>query len=305
MKPTELVYSSHDRCEYLHRDWIVERALRSWTNKTLFYLPFSSGQQGDQEYSWGTFSGYLDRFRQYGLEPRSMIWSESMSQEDADRCFRWLSESEVVILGGGSTAIGLRRYDGLGERFFNDPERMLRALKDRRARGLLTVGFSSGADQLCEWSCDFDDPVHCYGRVRQVITRLHHDWGGEGQVQELVRRHPECLVFGLPNDSGIAVEEGVTGRGHHWQRLRFVVDASWDRPEDQWHIKTRQGLRVLHRYADGREWKFNDGDTLVRVFHADGGQEAWIGLPHLPVYLGYLDQEPTGFHSLEEIVASR
>ena len=29
------------------------------------------------------------------------------------------------------------------------------------------------------------------------------------------------------------------------------------------------------------------------------------GLPHLPVYLGYLDQESTPYRSFEELIASR
>ena len=64
MKPTTLIYSSHNRCDYLHREWIVQRALESWDNKTVFYIPFSMGRYDQQEYSWGTFRWYFDFFRQ-------------------------------------------------------------------------------------------------------------------------------------------------------------------------------------------------------------------------------------------------
>jgi hypothetical protein len=305
MKPTELIYSSHDRCEYLHREWIVQRALESPTNKTIFYLPFSSGSDGDQQYSWGTFSRYLDRFRPFGLEPRTMIFSDDLSRGEQERFFQWLAGSEVVILGGGSTVVGLKRYALMGERLHGDPERVIRVLRERRARGLLTVGFSSGADQLSEWSCDLDDPVRCYGIVRQVIARLHFEHGGEDKVAQLVQSHPDCLGFGLPNDSGIAVNEGTTPAGTFWQYLQFITDNSWDRPEDQWHIKTRQGVKIEHRYPDGRDWKLNGGDAMLRVIYADGKQEAWIKLPHVPRFVHYWTVELTPFETVDEILAGR
>ena len=90
MRPTEFVYSAHDRCEHIHRDWIVQRALESGDNKTILYLPVSSGARADQEYSWGTFSWYFDRFRGYGLEPRTFIFHDGMSRDDAQRFFDWL-----------------------------------------------------------------------------------------------------------------------------------------------------------------------------------------------------------------------
>src|SRR5512137_2351445 len=98
MMATELIYSAHDRCEHIHRDWLVQRALESWTNKTILYLPMSSGERGDQEYSWGTFSWYFDRFREWGLDPRVFFWDDGLSQQDAQALFDVLRGSQVVIL---------------------------------------------------------------------------------------------------------------------------------------------------------------------------------------------------------------
>jgi hypothetical protein len=41
MRPTALVYSSHDRCEYIHREFIIKRALENPDNKTIFHLSMS------------------------------------------------------------------------------------------------------------------------------------------------------------------------------------------------------------------------------------------------------------------------
>lgn len=304
MKPTELVYSSHDRCEHIHRDWIVQRALESWHNKTLLYLPMSSGARGDQEYSWGTFSGYLDRFRPWGLEPRTFFYDEGLGRGDAQLFFDWLQSAEVVILGGGRVSTGLERYRALGERYFGAPNAFVETLRARRAEGKLTVGFSAGAAQLCAYGCDGIDD-RCLGLIAEVVVTLHHDHAALGHLQHLARVHPGCLVFGLPNDAGIAVAEGTTGRENRWQHIEFITDQSWDKPEDHWHIKTRQGLKIEHPYADGRDWKFESGDRLVRVFYRDDGWEAWIKRPEFPVYLEYGSQQPTGYASAEDILRDR
>jgi hypothetical protein len=303
MQPTELIYSSHERCEHLHRDWLVQRALESWTNKTLLYVPFSSGARGDQEYSWGTFSWYLDRFRGFGLEPRVFFWDDHLRREDVDRFFGWLYHSQVVILGGGRTDTGLRRFWELGDRWLGDGGKFLRVLRERQARGFLTAGFSAGADQLAQYSCD--GLGACLGLSRNVIVQLHYDHSRAGHLEWLARQKPDCHVFGLPNDSGIAVNQGTTAHGNLWQMIRFVVDRSWDKPEDQHHIKTRQGLKIVHRYADGREWVYDAGDSLLRVIFPDGvHQRAWIGSPHQPSLVDYWTQQPTGLHSFDEVLAS-
>jgi len=303
MIPTELVYSSHDRCEHIHRDWIVQRALESWDNKTLLYLPCSSVTRENQEYSWGTFSWYLDRFRQYGLEPRHFFYEENLRREDVQVFFDWLRYSQVVILGGGRTTLGMDRYRTLGGRYFGNPEAFVQTLWARQAQGLLTVGFSAGAAQLCEHSCDEDVPT--FGLIAKTVVTLHHDPAARGYLEHLTHRNPDCLVFGLPNDSGIAVERGFTGQGHYWQLVQFITDCSWDKPEDHHHIKTRQGIRIEHRYLDGREWRFNGGDVLLRVFYKGDGWEGWIKRPEVPVFHEYGTQRECGYRSVEEILGSR
>jgi hypothetical protein len=305
MKATELIYSAHDRCEHIHRDWLVERALESWTNKTIFYLPMSSGAQGDQEYSWGTFSWYFDRFREYGLEPRTFMWADDLGREHAELFFDWLLHSEVVVLGGGKTSTGMDRYRAMGGIHFGDPDAFVNALRTRQAAGMLTAGFSAGADQLAERSCDNLAPM--FGLVWKTIVRLHYEPAGEGHLAYMARENPDCLVFGLPNDSGLASACGRTTQGNSWQHLQFVVDSTWDRAADQHHIKTRWDppVKIEHRYEDGRRWGFNGGDILLRVFYRGGGTDAWIKRPEVSTFIDYRTQRETHYRSIEEILRDR
>ncbi len=306
MTHTELVYSSHDRCEYLHREWLVQRALERPDDKSLLYLPISSGARPSQEYSWGTFSGYLDRFREWGLEPRCFFWEEGLRREDVQLFFDWLRHSAVVILGGGRTLTGMERYRDLGGRFFGNADAFVQTLWARHEAGLLTAGFSAGADQLCQYSCDGDDGFPpMFGLVHDVVVQLHYEPSRAEHVRHMARRFPGCLCFGLPNDSGIAANQGRTEHGNTWQLLQFVTDNSWDRPEDQHHIKTRQGVKIEHAYADGRAWGFNGGDVLLRVFYGDGSWEAWIKRPEVPRFHAYGSQQETGWTSMEDILRDR
>jgi hypothetical protein len=61
MKPTAFVYSSHERCEYIHKDWIVQRALESSDNKTLLHLPWSQNARDQQDWDYGTFEYFYRR----------------------------------------------------------------------------------------------------------------------------------------------------------------------------------------------------------------------------------------------------
>jgi hypothetical protein len=113
-------------------------------------------------------------------------------------------------------------------------------------------------------------------------------------------------VVGLPNDSGIAVNQGRTPRGARWQFIRFITDESWDRAEDQFHIKTRHGVRIEHRGPDGRDWKFNGGDVLVRILRdGDPRGEAYAAGPHYPGYIDFHSGEPTGIDDHERLIAER
>lgn len=305
MMATELIYSAHDRCEHLHRDWLVQRALESWTNKTILYLPMSSGDRGDQEYSWGTFSWYFDRFRDWGLEPRTFFWADELQQEHAQLFFDWLRYSEVVILGGGRTSTGMERYQAMGAKHFGTPDAFAETLRARQAQGMLTAGFSAGADQLAERSGDNLAPM--FGLVWKTIVRLHYEPAGEAHIAWLARENPDCLVFGLPNDSGLAHCTGRTAQGNTWQHIQFVVDTTWDRPQDQMHIKTRwdPAIKIEHRYSDGRHWGFNGGDVLLRVFYRNGGVDTFIKRPDVETYYDYRTQRETHYRSMDEILRDR
>jgi len=112
------------------------------------------------------------------------------------------------------------------------------------------------------------------------------------------------MVFGLPNDSGLAVAEGRTHWGNVWQLIETIVDTSWDKPDDAWHIKTRQGVEVQHHYPDGRHWVLRNGDQILRVFHDDGGMEAFIVRPFSPIK-EYWSQHDTAFANIDHILWER
>jgi len=304
MKPTALIYSSHNRCEYIHRYWLVERALESHDNKTILYLPMSMGRYDQQEYSWGTFRWYFDRFRQWGLDARTFFWNEDMSDNDVEIFFHMVQNSEVVILGGGSSYLGFERYNGLGARYNGDYDFFNKLLHQRQARGLLTAGFSAGAIQLGDaWEHDTDHK--CYGLIYNVATRLHHEWGAEDSLQEMARQLPHCLCFGLPNDSGIASNQGVLPSNNMWQVLQFIIDNSWDLPNDGFHIKTRQGLKIDHFYRDGRKWVFNGGDVVVRAISPDYlYQGTWIIPAGTSTVIDYWTQQVTGYRDIPHILGS-
>ena len=135
MLGTSLVYSSHDRSPYLHREFIVERALKGW-NKRVLFLPMSETPQNGsererQDFSWGSFQWYFERFRQYGLDPVSFYWSSSLNRSDLDYLWHLLWSSDVVILGGDSVT-GIRRYKELGLSVRRQRGQFGRILHERR-----------------------------------------------------------------------------------------------------------------------------------------------------------------------------
>ena len=303
LNPTALIYSSHNRCDYLHRHWIVQRALDHPHNKSVLYLPFGMESHESQDFSWGTFKWYFDQFVPYGLNPMVFFWNDNLSRHDAEQFFNMVEHAEVVILGGGAVSVGFERYDAMGGYFFNDYDRFRNYLYQRQERGKLTVGFSAGAAQLGD-VCDHDDYHRCYALIHNVTTSLHHDWGREGDLRHLALKFPGHLAFGLPNDAGIASNQGFLPSGNKWQILQFIIDNSWDFPEDSVHIKTRQGMGIEHFYHDGRHWTFHGGDILIRFFSPDYSyQGTWIRRPHHPSLLDYWSQSPSGFVNIDHIMA--
>lgn len=311
MRGTALIYSSHNRCEYIHNDLIVQRALQGRDNKRILFVPMSETPQNGsdterQEFSWGTFRWYFDNFAKYGLQYFPFYWTRGLRKPDVDLFWGYLFSSEVVVLGGGNTRTGMQRFRELGARFEGNPEKMASVLHERQQRGLLTVGYSAGADQLCEnvLSSAFrhvPDP-RGFGLARNVMVTLHHEHSRNEDLAIMAGRNPRCMVFGLPNDSGIEVDQGVLSSGNSWQVIRFVIDNSWPFPNEAFHIKTKFGEKIEHIGPDGRHWAFNGDDMLVRVQSPDGGfHEAWMVLGGRLVH--YWSREPSRYGSITEILA--
>lgn len=310
MKPTVLVYSAHSRCNLIHNDWIVQRALAG--NRRLLFLPFSERPSGGDEIArqagaWDRFRWFFDFYRGYGLEAAPFYWSSRLERADVEVLLEMMADSEVVLLGGGNPWLGRARLRGLGRDFFDDGDRLPRVLRERRERGLLTAGFSAGADQLGEhMSNEIEngaDDDRGFGLARQVISVNHYEAGRAGALQAIAHQFGNALAFGLPNDSGLAIEDGWLHSGRRWQLIEMIIDTTWDRPEDQFHIKTRQGEKIHHFYADGRHWAFGGGDRLMRLEGQDGRQETLILPAGGGPAIDYWAQVPTGLASIEAILA--
>ncbi len=303
IKPTALIYSSHDRCEYLHRQWIIDRALESHDNKTIIYLPLSMVKQNDQEYSYNTFKWYFQQFEQYGLHHEVFHYNQEVTKEAVEILFEKISNYQVVILGGGRTTTGFEQMNNLGVIAGGD-YRMIKELFHKRQReGKLTVGFSAGAMQLAD--ANYEGYHEPYSLINNVLATLHHEESRNNELYNLAKRYPHCLTFGLPNDSGIAANQGYLPSGNKYQILQLITDKSWDKPEDQFHIKTRYGQGIEHIYADGRHWKFLGGEIIIRVFSPDYTfQGTWIIQPNSNVVWDYWSQSPSIFHNIEHILNS-
>jgi len=308
MLPTAIVYSSHNRCNYINNDWIVQRALRG--NKNILYLPMSEGvSDGDeytrQEYNWSKFSWFFDFYRQYGLHAFPFYWNSNLSENDVDSLFESLSSCEAVILGGGNPWTGYERYTGLGHKFYGDSDAFNKVLHQRQAKGLLTVGYSAGADQLCQYmasTVDENNVIQGFALCRNIMAISHYDHGKENYLMSLATRFKHCMLFGLPNDSALAVNQGFLKSGNIWQVIRLITDCSWDRMEDRHHIKTLHGMLIQHYYPDGRQWAFNGGDVIIRIQSVDGGyNKAFIMFPNGRT-IDHWTQKQVEYGSIEQIL---
>ncbi|MDP3273976.1 MAG: Type 1 glutamine amidotransferase-like domain-containing protein [Deltaproteobacteria bacterium] len=312
MRGTALVYSSHNRGDHIHNDFIVQRALRGTDNKRILFLPISETVQNGseterQDFSWGTFRWYFDFYEKHGLEYFPFYWRSTLRREDVDKLWYELANAEVVILGGGHSVTGLRRYKELGARFADGEwGKFGRLLHERQRQGKLTVGFSAGADQLCETlfreSYDVGGDNSGFGLVRNVMCTLHHDPSRDSDLAHAARRNPHFMIFGLPNDAGLLVDQGVLPSGLWWQVIRFVIDKSWPIESDYWHIRTRRGAKIDHFGKDGNHWGFGEGDYMVRIQSPDNRlQEAWMIVGGEVVHYG--TRQPSRYRSISEILA--
>ena len=309
MLGTALIYSSHNRSDYIHDHFIVQRALRG--NHRILFLPMSETIQNGsemerQEYSWGTFRWYFDFFKKYGLEYTPFYWRSNLSKRDVDYLWYQLATAEVVILGGGNSYNGLERYKRLGAEFDGEWGKFGRLLHERQQRKMLTVGFSAGADQLGQtlFRASYGSAGHndAFGLVRNTMCTLHHDPSRDEDLIDAARQFPHCMMFGLPNDAGLNVDQGVLPSGNWWQAIEFVVDGSWDDPKDQFHIRTRQGAGIEHFSRDGRRLTFRGGERMLRIQSGDNRfQEAWFTNQGRLIHYGTL--RPSSFSNFGQILA--
>jgi hypothetical protein len=266
----------------------------------------SESAVSSQEFSYGNFRWFFEQYSHLGLEFTPFYFRPELSHHDLDVLWSYLYHSEVVVLGGGHSYTGLERYKSLGARYDGEWGKFGRILHERQQRGLMTVGFSAGADQLGQ---RLYRAVHngghneAFGMARDVMTKLHHDSAENGDLAWAAHRFPRERVFGLPNDSGLFVDQGVTPGGNLWQAIEFVIDNSWDDPTEEFHVKTRQGAKIEHFFPDGRHWSFGGGDHLVRIRSADFGfDESWI-LSHGQV-IHYGSNARDGYAGIEHLIAA-
>lgn len=306
MNGTVFIYSSHDRGHYLHERFLAGKALGGWANKRILFLTMSDRPES-QDYSWGNFRWFLDQYRHAGLEAVPFFWSPHLSKWDVDQLWDHLANAEVVVLGGGHSLTGLQRYKNLGAQFDGEWGKFGRLLHERQQRGLFTVGFSAGADQLGErlWRSVKTGPAFNdgFGLARNVMCTVHHEPDQNGELAWGARQFPRERIFGLPNDSGLHLSQGRTPRGLQYQVIEFVIDNSWDDPSDGFHIKTRSGAKIDHFYPDGRHWSFGGSDHLVRIRSDDYGfDESWIVSQGVVVHYGSHARD--GYHGVEHLIAA-
>ena len=310
MNPTCLVYSSHDRCNLIHDEWIVQRALHG--NKRILFLPLSTPEANEddasnQQSAWEAFKWFFWYYGAFGLDAFPFLAHARLEREDVELLWHAMSTAEVVILGGGNPQLGMVRFEHLGTKFHGDPKRFSRILLERKANGLLTAGFSAGADQLCQFMSSASGAggeTPGLAVATNVIATSHFEPGQEGWVSDLAKAFPRCMTFGLPNDSALAVSEGRTSTGDPWQVIRAIVDTTWARPNDAFHIKTRQGVPIFHAAADGRQQGLQGGDAIVRIqAGADTPERVYFAPLHAPVR-DYRTQQPAGPASIEELFAA-
>lgn len=310
MRPTTFIYSSHNCSPYIHKEIIAERALQSHPDKRLLYLPMSEYPvNGDsyesQRFGWDKVAWYFNKFKKWGLEPFPFYWNEHLSRGDLDILWEALNNAPVVILGGGNTRLGMRRYRALGQMYNGDSSMFARVLHARQERGLFTVGYSAGADQLPSvfGGAIYAEGAPCdgFGLARDIAVTLHHDWSRRDEIYHSARAIRHCSWFGLPNDSGLLISQGWLPSGLIAQHIQFVIDNSWDIPEDGFHIKTRQGLKIDHYYPDGRHWAFDGGDSMLRLMTPDGSARRYFLFVNGGCY-DYDSQRRSGYHSMGEIL---
>jgi len=309
MKPTVLIYSSHTRCEYLHSEFLISRALEPDGTKTVLHLPMSARSQRAQRFDYSAFRWYYQRFRKNGLSYHPFYWNAAIRKSDAEIFFEMVRDSQVLVLGGGLSSLGLARYVRMGEILCGNGDLFRQMLWQRHHRGRLTAGFSAGAEQLSQYlsgvaRCRLLNP-YGFGLAKNIAATVHYVPGRNRYLKKLARILPQCLVFALPNDSGLAITQGPLFGGGFFQIIHCIVDCSWDNPADAVHVKTRMGAKIQHFYPNGKEWGFNGGDLLVRLVSADEMHQEITIVTNRGEFIEYRQWKPSPYRSIEEILHCR
>lgn len=255
------MYDSLHGCRHIHGDWIVQRALKSEKNPTIVYLPMSNDEDHgmSQRDTSEAFLRLFQRYIPFGLLPSVHYWRPDLGQHEIREIFQDVETCEVLILGGGSSELGLTRYCGLGAAGYGEPGRFRRILEARHAQGKLTVGFSAGAEQLSTslmGTLEYEDrvvPGLCL--IEGIIVAVHYSAGRSDVLRRAQKLYPGCQVFALPNETGLGFCQRTLEDGMVEQLIDVIVDPS----------VSQSMPNIIHLDADGRTLEHTNGVRIKRV----------------------------------------
>ncbi len=254
------MYDSLQKCRIIHGEWIVRRALSARADPTVVYLPMSNDEEHGQSQQQ-TSEAFLWLFEQAAPQLRVKVpyWRSGLSGEEIERMFHDFETCEVLILGGGTSALGLARYREIGVAGFGDSGRFRRTLEARLARGRLTVGFSAGAEQL---SSSLTGVLEYEGRVepgfalvQDLIVAVHFEPRRAGVLRRAQKLHPGHQVLALPNETALGIRQRELEDGRVWQLFEVVVDPS----------ASRSTPFVTHLDHQGGVHEHSHGTRLERI----------------------------------------
>ena len=255
------MYDSLHGCRHIHGDWIVQRALKSEKNPTIVYLPMSNDEDHgmSQRETSEAFLRLFQRDVPLGLRPSVHYWRQDLGKYEIRQIFQNLETCEVLILGGGTSELGLTRYCGLGNTGYEEPARFRKLLETRHSQGKLTVGFSAGAEQLSTClmgTLEYEGRVERgLGLIEEIIVSVHYSADRADGLARAQKLHPGCQVFALPNETGLGISQRTREDGMVEQWIDVIVDPS----------VTPLMPYIIHLDADGRTWEHSNGVRMKRI----------------------------------------
>jgi hypothetical protein len=269
------MYDSLQGCRHIHGDWIVRRALNAKQNPTVVYLPMSNDEDHgmSQRETSEAFFRLFQRGVALGLRPSVHYWRQDLGRREIRQIFQELETCAVLILGGGSSALGLTRYCGLGRTGFGEPARFKRLLETRHAQGKLTVGFSAGAEQLSTslmGTLEYEDRLQPgLGLIQEIMVSVHYSPERADVLGRAQKLHPGCQIFALPNETGLGICQRTRADGKVEQWIEVIIDPSVD-PSKPY---------ITHVDANGRTWEHSHGVRIKRVIDPATRQQHIIFCP--------------------------